>query len=89
MKHFEMTDLRLSSSYVGIDVRQGKTHIILRQRAHTKRILESFKMNECNLARTSMETRLKLKKDGGGKVVDSTKFRSLIGSLRYLIHSPI
>ena len=27
MKHFEMTDLFYLSSYLGIDVQQGETHI--------------------------------------------------------------
>ncbi|XP_035838071.1 secreted RxLR effector protein 161-like [Helianthus annuus] len=34
-----------------------------------------------------MEARLDIEKDEKGKLVDATKFRSLIGSLRYLLHT--
>jgi hypothetical protein len=35
----------------------------------------------------SMEPRLRLSKDGTSSTVDPTKYRSLIGSLRYLLHT--
>jgi hypothetical protein len=34
-----------------------------------------------------MEPRLKLSKDGSGEPVDSTEYRSIVGSLRYLVHT--
>ena len=44
-------------------------------------------MVECNPTNTPMEAQLKLKKEGGGRSVDVTLYRSLIGSLRYLLHT--
>ncbi|KAM3271852.1 hypothetical protein ACQJBY_042201 [Aegilops geniculata] len=43
-------------------------------------------MSDCNSCNTPMENRLKLKKNTG-EVVDSTEYRSLIGSLRYLVNT--
>ena len=87
MRIFEMTDLVLLCSYLGIEVHQGKSQITLSQRTYTAHILESFQMVECNPTNTPMEACLKLKKEGGGRSVDAILYRSLIGSLRYLLHT--
>jgi hypothetical protein len=34
-----------------------------------------------------MEARLKLSKEGTTELVDTTEYRSLVGSLRYLVHT--
>ena len=44
-------------------------------------------MFECNPTNTPMEAQLKLKKEGGRKSLDATLYWSLIGSLRYLLHT--
>jgi hypothetical protein len=41
----------------------------------------------CNPCTTPMEARLKLSKNSVSPTVDSTEYRSLIGSLRYLLHT--
>ena len=41
----------------------------------------------CNSTNTPMEAQLKLKKEGGGRSMDTTLYRSFIGSLRYLHHT--
>ena len=84
---FEMTDLGLLSSYLGMEVRQSSVSIFLSQRAYTNHILKVFKMNDCNSIQTPMEVHLKLQKETEGKLVNSTNFRSLIGSLRYLMNT--
>ena len=84
---FEMTDLGLLSSYLGMEVRQSSDIIFLSQRAYTNHILKVFKMNDCNAIQTPMEVHLKLQKEAEGKLVNSTNFRSLIGSLRYLMNT--
>ena len=51
---------------------------------HVLRIFSiKFNMKDCNLAKTPMECRLKLNREGGVEV-ESTHFRKLIGCLRYL-----
>ena len=44
-------------------------------------------MVEYNPTNTPMEAQLKLKKEGGGRSVDTTLYMSLIGSFRYLLHT--
>ena len=87
MRIFEMTDWGLLCSYLGIEVHQGKFPINLSQRPYVTHILESFQMVECNPTNTQMEAQLKLKKEGGRRSMDVTLYRSLIGSLRYLLHT--
>ena len=84
---FEMIDLGLLSSYLGMEVTQSSVNIFLSQRAYTNHILKVFKMNDCNAIQTPMEVHLKLQREAEGKLVNSTNFRSLIGSLRYLMNT--
>ncbi|KAM0001541.1 putative RNA-directed DNA polymerase [Helianthus debilis subsp. tardiflorus] len=84
---FEMSDLGQLSYYLGIEVDQQKTGIILKQSAYAKKILKLAGMTECNSSKFPMHHKLKLTKEGEGKEVDPTLYRRLIGSLRYLIHT--
>ena len=84
---FEMTDLGLLSSYLGMEVRQSSVNIFLSQRAYTNHILKVFKMNDCNTIKTPMEVHLKLQREAEGKPMNSTNFKSLIGSLQYLMNT--
>ena len=49
-----------------------------------KEILKKFKMSNCNPVNTPIATRTKLSREGNGDFVDSTLFKSLVGSMRYL-----
>ena len=80
---FEMTDLGLLNSYLGMEVRKSSANIFLSQRAYTNHILKVFKMNDCNAIKTPMDVHIKLQREAEGKLVNSANFRSLIGSLRY------
>jgi hypothetical protein len=44
-------------------------------------------MEGCNPAHTPMEERLKLSRESTAKEVDATKYRQIVGSLRYLVHT--
>ena len=81
---FEMTDFGLLNSYLGIEVIQGKSDIRLCQTNYALKILEEFNMKGCNSAKTPMECRLGLNREGEGEEVESTYFRKLIGCLRFL-----
>ena len=63
MKLFEMSDLGLLNSYLGIEVIQGKSSICLNQRTYAMNILEHYNMTDCNLAHSPMEARLKFVKN--------------------------
>jgi hypothetical protein len=84
---FQMSDLRLLSFYLGIEVHQGDSGITLRQTAYVKRVVELAGLTDCNSALTPMEERLKLSSDSTTEEVDATQYRRLVGSLRYLAHT--
>ena len=81
---FEMTDFGLLNSYLGIEVIQEETEIKMCQSSYALKVLDEFNMKECNPAKTPMEYRLRLNREGEGEEVDSTYYRKLIGCLRYL-----
>ena len=71
-----MSDLGLLSYYLGIEVRQSNGEIFLSQAAYAG-----------NPSTTPMESRLKLSKESSAEPVNATKYRSIIGALRYLLHT--
>jgi hypothetical protein len=86
-KKFSMSDLGLLSYYLGIEVKQSSKGITLCQSGYTAKILKSMGMFSCNPCATPMEVRLKLSKTKEGDVVETTAYRSIIGSLRYLVNT--
>ncbi|WVZ82883.1 hypothetical protein U9M48_030091 [Paspalum notatum var. saurae] len=78
-KLFKMSDLGPLSYYLGIEVKQGRRGIELRQSAYAIKLLDKASMGRCNAP--------KLSKNGTSPAVDVTLYRSLIGSLRYLLHT--
>ncbi|XP_061346732.1 uncharacterized mitochondrial protein AtMg00810-like [Gastrolobium bilobum] len=83
-REFEMTDLGLMKYFLGLEVRQDNSGIFVSQEAYAKEILKRFKMADCKPVSTPMEPGSKLSKYDGGDLVDASKYRSLVGSLRYL-----
>ncbi|PWA98023.1 hypothetical protein CTI12_AA024020 [Artemisia annua] len=81
---FEMTDIGLMSYYLGIEVKQTDEGIFISQEGYAKEILKRFGMDKCNPVGTPIEHKAKPSKHDGGEAVDSTLFKSLVGSLRYL-----
>ncbi|WVZ92767.1 hypothetical protein U9M48_038809 [Paspalum notatum var. saurae] len=84
---FRMSDLGLLSYYLGLEVKQGNRGIELRQSAYAVKLLEKAGMGNCNPCAVPMEARLKLSKQSTSPAIDATMYRSLIGSLRYLLHT--
>ena len=87
MGNFSMSDLGLLSYYLGIQVEQKDGMTTLCQSSYTLKILEQEGMKGCNPCSVPMENRLKLSKKDESSPVDKTKFRSIIGSLRYLVNT--
>ncbi|KAE8735514.1 hypothetical protein F3Y22_tig00000340pilonHSYRG00533 [Hibiscus syriacus] len=83
-REFEMTNLGLMKYFLGLEVRQENIGIFVSQEKYAKEILKRNKMEDCNPVLTPMEPGAKLSKFDGGERVDATKYRSLVGSLRYL-----
>jgi hypothetical protein len=84
---FKMSDLGLLRFYLGIEVMHSVSGISLSQGAYVMMILERSGMTGCNLWYVPMEASLKLSKQSTQPLVDATAYRSIIGSLRYLVNT--
>lgn len=87
MEEFKMSDLGSLSFYLGIQVHQEGGVITLNQAAYAAQIVEKARLEGCNPCSTPMEPRLKLSKESMASLVDATEYKSLVGSLRYLVNS--
>ena len=85
-KNFKMSDLGVLSYYLGIKVQQSTTSITICQGAYAKKLLDRTGLADSNPTRTPMEARLQLRKVGTTMTVDSTNYRNIVGSLRYLVN---
>jgi hypothetical protein len=86
-KKFSMSDLGLLSYYLGIEVKQDANGITLCQSSYAAKILEVAGMGNCNSCDTPMECRLKLSKLKNGEAMDPMGYRSIIGSLKYIVNT--
>ena len=86
-QEFDMSDLGKLAYYIGIEVEQRNGFTELRQTAYAKKVLERAGMLDCNPVKYPMEPKILLHKDENGKLVNSTMFKSIIGGLRYLVHT--
>lgn len=84
---FEMSDLGKLAYYLGIEVDQKKDCIELKQTSYAKKVLEKAGMLDCNPTRYPMEPKSQLSKDESGRAVNSTQYKSMVGGLRYLVHT--
>ena len=84
---FKMSDLSLLCYYLGIEVRQTAGGITISQGAYAAKILERSGMVRCNPCQVPMATRLKLSKRSEEPPVDATSYRSINGSLKYLVNT--
>ncbi|MDV3180562.1 MAG: reverse transcriptase domain-containing protein, partial [Candidatus Phytoplasma australasiaticum] len=84
---FEMSDLGKLSYYLGIEVVQGEGFIELKQGGYARKILEKAGMADCNPTKYPMDPKEQLSRDEPGKLVDATNYKSMVGGLRYLVHT--
>jgi hypothetical protein len=82
-----MSDLGLLSYYLEIEVVQSAAGIALCQSGYTGKLLKRCGLLSCNSATTPMENRLKLSKTSAEASVNATEYHSIIGALRYLLHT--
>ena len=82
-----MSDLGTLSYYLGIEVCQGLSGITISQERYALKLLERAGMLGCNPSSTPMEPHLKLLKESTAPPVDATAYRSIVGGLRYLLHT--
>lgn len=82
-----ISSVGLLSFYLRVEVRQTNSGITICQSAYALKILEKGGMVDSNLCHVPMKTRLKLSKESSGSPADATPYRSIIRSLRYLVHT--
>jgi hypothetical protein len=87
MKSFNMSDMGLLSYYLGIEVKQQLGAITICQSAYAEKIVEFCGTKGCNPVDTPMEQHIKLLPGKPEAVVNATKYRSVVDSLRYLVNS--
>ena len=84
VKEFEMTNLDLMTYFLSIEMKQNYEESFIFQTKYVNEILKKFHMEYCHIIDTIMEVGCKLNKEGEGKEVKLTCYKSLLGSLRYL-----
>jgi hypothetical protein len=84
---FKMSDLGPLSFYLGIEVHQSRGVITLSQGAYVAKILEKAGLTSCNPCTTPMDPKNKLSRNNSAPEIDVTTYRSLVGSLRYLVNT--
>ncbi|EOY20985.1 Cysteine-rich RLK (RECEPTOR-like protein kinase) 8 [Theobroma cacao] len=84
MIEFDMSNLGLMHYFLGIEVMQSPISIFISQNKYVLEILDRFKMKDYNLVCTQIEYGLKLMKDDGGKKINATFYKQIVGSLMYL-----
>jgi predicted aconitase with swiveling domain len=86
-KEFEMSMIEEFTFFLGFQVKQMREGIFISQEKYTKDLLKRFNMDECKPIKTPVPSNGHLDLDEGGKSVDQTLYRSMIGSLLYLTTS--
>jgi len=84
MNEFDMIDLGLMHYFLGIEVVQSSASIFISQKKYVLEILDRFKMKDCNSVCTPTECGLKLRRDDGGKKINATLYKQIVGSSIYL-----
>ncbi|KAK2404675.1 putative mitochondrial protein [Trifolium repens] len=84
---FEMTDLGKLTYFLGMELLETSGGIVLHQAKYAKEILRKFEMVDCNSSVTPADTKVMIEDDDTSEAIDSTMFRQLVGSLRYLCQS--
>jgi len=86
-QEFEMTDLVELSFFLGMEFVKLKIGIVMYQKKYIGELLDKFEMKDCNTVSNPSETNSKLDECTEEEKVDSTMFRQIVGSLRYLCNS--
>src|SRR4051812_49356764 len=87
MNEFEITDLGKMSYFLGMEILYSEDGIILHQLKYELELLKKFKLENYKAVVTPSETNQKLDSDSEGEDVDTTIFKQLVGSLRYLCNT--
>lgn len=87
MERFEMSDLGKLSCFLGIEFEENSKGMVIHQRKYANDVLKKFNMLKCKPVSTPVDTWVKLSLENDEEEVDSTLFKQIVGSLRYLCHT--
>ncbi|GJR67431.1 retrovirus-related pol polyprotein from transposon TNT 1-94 [Tanacetum coccineum] len=84
---FEMSMKGELNFFLGLQIKQMEDGIFFNQSKYIKEMLKKFGLEYSKPMKTPMSSDTKLTKDEDCELVDSTKYRGMIGSLLYLMAS--
>jgi hypothetical protein len=84
---FEMSLLGELSLFLGLQICQSNQRIFISQTKYIREMLKRFGMEDCKSVITPMQISCKLSKYDDSKSTDQRQYRSMIGSLLYVIAS--
>jgi len=84
---FEMSMIGEPSYFLGLQIKQLKNGTFVSQSKYIKDMLKKFGMDDANSISTPMGTNGSLDSDTSGNIVHQKLYRSIIGSLLYVIAS--
>jgi hypothetical protein len=86
-QEFEMNMIGELNYFLGLQVKQTAEGIFISQSKYAKDLVKRFGLDGKSRAQTPMTTNVKISSDLAGKPVDTSLYRSMIGSLLYLTAS--
>ncbi|GJT68034.1 retrovirus-related pol polyprotein from transposon TNT 1-94 [Tanacetum coccineum] len=84
---FEMSMMGELNFFLGLQIKQMEDGLFFNQPKYIKEMLKKFGLEDSKPMKTPMSSDTKLTKDEECELVDSTKYRGMIGSLLYLTAS--
>jgi hypothetical protein len=84
-REFEMSMMGELQFFLGLQIKQSKQGTFVHQAKYTKDIVRKFKMEDSKAMTTPMSTTTALDADEEGEHVVQKQYRSMIGSLLYLM----
>ena len=82
--HFQTKDLRKLKYFIGIEVAQSNSGVVISQRKYTLDILADIGMLDCKPIDTPMDPNVKLVPDQGEPLRDLRRYQRFVGKLNYL-----
>ncbi|WVY97014.1 hypothetical protein V8G54_029165 [Vigna mungo] len=84
---FEMTDLGSLGYFLGLEFLRTHEGMFVHQKRYIGEILKRFGMESCNSVSTPVIANIKLDLQPNDEKVDTTLFKQIVGSLRYVCNS--
>jgi hypothetical protein len=84
-REFETNMMGELQFFLGLQIKQSKEGTFVHQTKYTKDIMRKFKTEDSKAMVTPMSTTIALDADEEGEHVDQKDYRSMIGSLLYLM----